>query len=50
MRQQHFKCMMSIFSDYVTRIIEVFMDNFTIYGDSFDACLENLELVFRRVH
>ena len=27
------RCMMSIFSDYVERIIEVFMDDFTVYGD-----------------
>ena len=32
---------MSIFSDYVERIIEVFMDDFTVYGDSFDKCLKN---------
>jgi hypothetical protein len=33
------RCMMSIFSNYVERIIEVFMDDFTVYGDSFDKCL-----------
>ena len=38
------RCMISIFSDYIERIIEVFMDDFTIYGNSFDACLENLKL------
>jgi len=41
-------CMMSIFSDYVERIIEVFMDDFTVYGDSFNKCLENLSLVLKR--
>jgi len=40
--------MMSIFSDYVERIIEVFMDDFTVYGDSFDKCLENLSLILKR--
>jgi hypothetical protein len=30
------------FSDYVKRIIEVFMDDFMVYGDYFDKCLENL--------
>ena len=40
--------MMSIFSDYVERIIEVFIDDYSIYGDSFDHCLENLTLVFSR--
>ncbi|KAL9378062.1 hypothetical protein Peur_029397 [Populus x canadensis] len=42
------RCMMSIFSDYVERIIEVFMDDFTVYGNSFDKCLENLSLILKR--
>ncbi|KAK8975227.1 hypothetical protein V6N11_021123 [Hibiscus sabdariffa] len=29
------RCMISIFSDYVENGIEVFMDDFTVYGDSF---------------
>ena len=33
------RCMMSIFSDYIENIIKVFMDYFSVYGDSFDACL-----------
>lgn len=36
------KCMASIFSQYVENIIEVFMDDFIVYGDSFDKCLQNL--------
>ncbi|RDY13795.1 Retrovirus-related Pol polyprotein from transposon 17.6, partial [Mucuna pruriens] len=28
--------------------MEVFMDDFTVYADSFDACLENLAKVLRR--
>ncbi|RDX91391.1 Retrovirus-related Pol polyprotein, partial [Mucuna pruriens] len=28
--------------------MEVFMDDFTVYADSFDACLENLSKVLRR--
>jgi hypothetical protein len=40
--------MMSIFSDYVERIIKVFMDDFMVYGDSFDKCLENLSLILKR--
>ncbi|CAM8882623.1 unnamed protein product [Rhodiola kirilowii] len=32
----------SIFSDMIGTFIEVFMDDFTIYGDTFDACLANL--------
>jgi hypothetical protein len=42
------RCMMSIFSDYVERIIEVFMDDFTVYSDSFDKCLENLSSILKR--
>ena len=42
------RCMVSIFSDYVENIIEVFMDDFTVHGDSFDNCLENLTKVLKR--
>lgn len=42
------RCMVSIFSDYVENIIDVFMDDFTVYCDSFDACLTNLIKVLRR--
>ncbi|CAN6560281.1 unnamed protein product [Malus baccata var. baccata] len=42
------RCMMSIFSDYVEKIIEVFMDDFSIFGDSFDGCLHNLSLILKR--
>ena len=34
--------MMTIFSDMVERTIEVFMDDFSVLGKSFDNCLENL--------
>ncbi|CAN6566330.1 unnamed protein product [Malus baccata var. baccata] len=42
------RCMMSIFSDYVEKIIEVFMDDFSVFGDSFDSCLHNLSLILKR--
>ena len=35
-------CMMTIFSDMVERTIEVFMDDFSVVGASFDDCLEIL--------
>nr|XP_027102729.1 uncharacterized protein LOC113723971 [Coffea arabica] len=38
------RCMVSIFSEYVEKIIEVFMDDFSVYGDSFDTCLDNLKI------
>ncbi|RVW13738.1 Retrovirus-related Pol polyprotein from transposon 17.6 [Vitis vinifera] len=36
------RCMLSIFSDMVERIMEVFMDDITIYGGTFEECLVNL--------
>ena len=42
------RCMMSIFSDMVEQSIEVFMDDFSVFGDSFDLCLNNLALVLKR--
>jgi hypothetical protein len=34
------RCMMSIFSDMIEEIIEVFMDDFSVYGKTFDDCLK----------
>ncbi|CAM8952521.1 unnamed protein product [Rhodiola kirilowii] len=42
------RCMMSIFSDYIEKCIEVFMDDFSIHGSSFDDCLANLSNVLSR--
>ncbi|KAM2008515.1 hypothetical protein ACFX16_003394 [Malus domestica] len=42
------RCMVSIFFDFIEKIIEVFMDDFSIFGDSFDGCLENLTLILKR--
>ncbi|CAN6685977.1 unnamed protein product [Malus baccata var. baccata] len=42
------RCMVSIFSDYVEKIIEVFMDDFSVFGDSFANCLDNLTLILKR--
>jgi hypothetical protein len=39
------RCMMAIFSDMVEKYIEIFMDDFSVFGDSFDDCLERLSLV-----
>ena len=41
------RCMMAILSDMVERTIEVFMDDFSVVGLSFDDCLENLRVVLR---
>ena len=42
------RCMISIFSDLLENCIEVFMDDFTVYGSSFDICLDSLEKVLNR--
>ena len=39
------RCMLSIFSDMVERIMEVYMDDITVYGGDFEECLDNLEAV-----
>jgi hypothetical protein len=43
------RCLMSIFSDMVEEIMEVFMDDFSIYEKTFDDCLENLDKVFAKM-
>ena len=40
--------MMSIFSDLVEEVMETFMDDFSVYGSSFEDCLRNLETVLQR--
>ena len=40
--------MMFMFSDLVEKVMEIFMDDFTVYGSSFEHCLNNLEAVLRR--
>ena len=40
--------MLSIFCDMVERIMEVYMDDITIYEGSFEECLINLETVLHR--
>ncbi|CAN6459353.1 unnamed protein product [Victoria cruziana] len=39
------RCMLSIFSNMLNDMMEVFMDDFSIYGSSFDDCLQKLEKV-----
>ena len=41
-------CMTSIFSDMIEEIMEVFMDDFSVYGKTFDNCLKNLDKVLQR--
>jgi hypothetical protein len=42
------RCMMAIFSDMVENYLEVFMDDFSVFGESFEICLEHLTKVLRR--
>ncbi|KAK8935602.1 hypothetical protein KSP39_PZI013848 [Platanthera zijinensis] len=42
------RCMIAIFSDIMDQGIEIFMDDFSIFGKSFDTCLECLEKVLTR--
>ena len=38
---------MSIFFYFVEEAMEIFMDDFSVYGSSFEHCLHNLEPYFR---
>jgi hypothetical protein len=40
--------MMAIFSDLIENIMEVFMYDLSVYGKSFEECLENLDKVLKR--
>ena len=42
------RCMLAIFSDFVEHTMEVFMDDFSVYGCTFDLCLDNLTKVLHR--
>ncbi|GKF19881.1 reverse transcriptase domain-containing protein, partial [Tanacetum coccineum] len=37
------RCMLAIFYDMIEESVEVFMDNFFVFGNSFDTCLNNLD-------
>ena len=40
--------MMGIISDMIEHVLEIFMDNFFVFGDSYEGCLENLRRVLER--
>ncbi|KAL8155728.1 hypothetical protein AgCh_000943 [Apium graveolens] len=42
------RCMMAIFSNMIGNNVEVFMDDFSVFGTSYDECLHNLGLVLKR--
>ena len=39
--------MVAIFSDVVEKSIEIFIDDFSMVGASFEDCLDKLELVLK---
>jgi hypothetical protein len=40
--------MMAIFSDLIEKVMEVFMDYFSVYGKTFEDYLANLDKVVKR--
>nr|GEV40720.1 DNA-directed DNA polymerase [Tanacetum cinerariifolium] len=42
------RCLIAIFHDMIENIVEVFMDDFLIFGDSFSSCLSNLDKMLKR--
>nr|GEU76239.1 reverse transcriptase domain-containing protein [Tanacetum cinerariifolium] len=42
------RCMLAILHDMIKESVEVFMDNFSVFGDSFDKCLNNLDKMLQR--
>ena len=36
------RCMMAIFSDFLGDSLEVFMDDFSVFGNDFESCLAHL--------
>nr|GEV51967.1 reverse transcriptase domain-containing protein [Tanacetum cinerariifolium] len=42
------KCMMAIFHDMIEKTMEVFMDDFFVFGDSFSSCLSHLDTMLQR--
>ncbi|GJX71690.1 reverse transcriptase domain-containing protein [Tanacetum coccineum] len=41
-------CMMAIFHDMIEEIMEVFMDDFLVFEDSFSSCLSHLDKMLKR--
>nr|GEZ87163.1 DNA-directed DNA polymerase [Tanacetum cinerariifolium] len=42
------RCMMAIFYDMIEQTMKVFMDDFSVFGDSFSMCLTNLKKMLKR--
>nr|GEX81473.1 reverse transcriptase domain-containing protein [Tanacetum cinerariifolium] len=42
------RCMMAIFHDMIEKTMKVFMDDFSVFGDSFSSCLSHLDTMLQR--
>ncbi|GJX05989.1 reverse transcriptase domain-containing protein [Tanacetum coccineum] len=42
------RCMVAIFHDMIEKTMEVFMDDFSVFGDSFSSCLSHLDMMLKR--
>ncbi|GKB00642.1 reverse transcriptase domain-containing protein [Tanacetum coccineum] len=42
------RCMLAIFYDMIEESVEVFIDDFSVFGNSFDHCLNNLDKMLQR--
>ncbi|GJT72989.1 reverse transcriptase domain-containing protein [Tanacetum coccineum] len=43
------RCIMAIFNDMIEKTMEVFMDDFSVFRDSFSTCLSHLDKCFKTV-
>nr|GEZ36104.1 reverse transcriptase domain-containing protein [Tanacetum cinerariifolium] len=43
------RCMIAIFHDMIEKTMEVFMDDFLVFEDSFSSCLSNLDKMLKRI-
>ncbi|GKG00635.1 reverse transcriptase domain-containing protein, partial [Tanacetum coccineum] len=41
------RCMMAIFHAMIEKTMEVFMDDFSVFGDSFSTCLSHLDKMLK---
>ncbi|GJU90714.1 reverse transcriptase domain-containing protein [Tanacetum coccineum] len=42
------RCMVAIFHDMIEKTMEVFMDDFSVFGNSFENCLSHLDKILKR--
>ncbi|GJY33845.1 reverse transcriptase domain-containing protein [Tanacetum coccineum] len=43
------RCMMAIFHDMIEKTMEVFMDDFLVFGNSFENCLSRVDKMLQRI-